>query len=162
MFRRNRFAPYPPPRPRCLTRLRTRCVARSFRLRIRFEHWSFQVFSRPQNTHIIYDMHARSRNRQEHHHTTACCSSPPKQPMNFFTRLSLTDVYRFWSSRTESNLQYFFRPGSCCRYHPINTFRPGRHHDTTACSGSDPKEPIIPPPCRLTGVIQTRVLPNRK
>ena len=45
------------------TRLRTWCVARSCRLRTRFEHSRFQVFSKPQNTHIICVMDARSRNQ---------------------------------------------------------------------------------------------------
>ena len=43
---------------------------------------------------------------------------PPHNPLFSFTRCSLTDVYRRWSPRTENDLQYFSRPGSCCRYHP--------------------------------------------
>ena len=47
------------------------------------------------------------------------------QRTHSFTR-RLPGVYRLWSSRTENNIQYVSRPGSCYRCHPPNTFRSGR------------------------------------
>ena len=66
-------------------RLRSRCVARSFRLSTRFERSSFQVFSQRHNAHIyIYTyiscMHDLAINK-EHHDTTACYGSVPKEPI---------------------------------------------------------------------------------
>ena len=67
VFRRNRFVPHPPSHTRCLRKLlRPSCVGRafvrgvlprSFCLRTRFEHSSFQVFSPPPNTHVCIYLH---------------------------------------------------------------------------------------------------------
>ena len=83
------------------------------------------------------------------------------QTIHHFTRCRLTGAYRLWSSQTENNLQHFSRPGFCYRCHPPNTFRSGRHHDTTACCGSVPKNPFFHS-VQTDWRIQTLVLPNRK
>ena len=64
VFRRNRFARHPSSRFRCLlqspspvlrgTRLRSRCVARSFPLSTLFECSSFQIFSQRHSTYICH------------------------------------------------------------------------------------------------------------
>ena len=41
---------------------------------------------------------------------------------HYFTRCGLIGVYRLWSSRTENNSQYFYRPGSPYRCHPRTHF----------------------------------------
>ena len=125
-------------------RLRTRCVARSFRLRTRFEHSSFQVLTQPQNTHNTCHECTISQSIKSTMIRQLAVVLPPNKLLFYFTRCSLTVVYRPWSSRTENNLQNFSRPESCYRYHPPKTFRNGRHHDTTAWCGSVPKDPILP------------------
>ena len=61
------------------TRIRSRCVARSFRLSTRFQRSSFQVCSQRHNTHIC---HACAISQSiENHDTTACCGSVPKEPI---------------------------------------------------------------------------------
>ena len=106
------------------TRLRSRCVTRSFRLSTRFGRSSFQVFSQRQNTHMscMYDLAINKNN----HDTTDCWLRFYPQKTHSFTRCKLTGVYRLWSSRTQNSLRYFSRPGSSYRCLPPNTFRSER------------------------------------
>ena len=61
-------------------RLRTRCVARSFRLGTRFQHSSFQVFRKPQNTHI-YNACTISRSIKSIMIRPLAVGVPRKQPI---------------------------------------------------------------------------------
>ena len=59
--------------------------------------------------------------------------------------------------------QYFSRPGSCYRYHPANTFRSGRHHDTTAAAVLSRKNPFFHPVqtdwrCTDSGPPETKII----
>ena len=171
VFRRHRLAPYPPSRPRCLRKPgRPSCVGHAFARGVlpgafvRGLDLSTRVSmssANPKTHKYMSCMHDLAINK-EHHGTTACCSCPPKTT-HFFARCRLTGVYRIWFFRTENDAQYFSGPGSCYRYHPPNTFRSRRHHDTTVCCGSVPKGPFISLGADwLALFIQTLVLPNRK
>ena len=61
------------------TRLRSRCVARSFGLSTRFERSIFQVLSQRLNTHMSC-MQDLAINKEDHD-TTVCFGSVPKEPL---------------------------------------------------------------------------------
>jgi len=166
VFRRNRFAPHPPSRPRCLCKpRRPSCMERAFSRGVlpgAFV-WELELPSlQPTpNTHIYMScMHYLAINEKQHY-TTACCSSVPINPFFSFTRCRLTGACRVWSSRTKKN--YRTSPGPDLATDTTPKHVPLREATMIRLLAAvlSPLNPFFHS-VQTTGVIQTLALPNRK